>query len=67
MTTTIFSDTGRTNRTTGATWVVTVTRFAPAGRRPVWTVADVCDGIGEGARDYRTRREALADAASRVG
>ena len=46
----------------GTDWPVdvTLTRWAPAGRRPLWTVAVTCRGAAEGAQGYSRRSDALA-------
>jgi hypothetical protein len=38
-----------------------ITRWAPAGRRPVWSVFDLLGGVGDGpAREFRTLKAARA-------
>ena len=46
----------------GTDWPVNVSldRWAPAGRRPVWTLTVTCRGIAEGAQGYSRRSDALA-------
>ena len=46
----------------GTDWpvVVGLTRYAPAGKRPVWTITTICRGIAEGSCGYSRRSDALA-------
>jgi hypothetical protein len=46
----------------GTDWPVNVSldRYAPAGRRPVWTLTVTCRGIAEGAQGYSRKVDAMA-------
>jgi len=62
MTSTIKTATVSTRTIAGTDYPVdvTLTRFAPAGRRPTWTVATVCNGVADCGQEWRTRRDADA-------
>jgi hypothetical protein len=46
--------------------VAQLSRFAPTGRRPVYTVAQVCNGDVHTSDDYRRRRDAQEHVAGLV-
>ena len=52
----------------GTDWPVNVTldRYAPAGKRPVWTLTVTCRGIAEGAQGYSKQANAKGAYARRV-
>lgn len=62
ITTTLAATTVGRRPAEGTDWPVNVSldRYAPAGRRPLWTVTVTCRGIGEGAQGYSRRSDALA-------
>ena len=61
ITTTIAATTVGRRPAEGTDWPVDVslTRWAPAGRRPIWTLTVTCRGIAEGAQGYSRRSDAL--------
>lgn len=61
-TTTIASATVSRRPAEGTDWPVNVTldRYAPPGKRPLWTLTVICRGVAEGAQGYSRRSDALA-------
>jgi len=62
MTTTIATTTIGTRHEAGTDWPITLTlsRFAPEGKRPLWTLAVVCRGTASESWGYSRKADALA-------